>query len=81
MVIWNILRSFGICYGRLVIFGIFSPVLVYCVKKNLATLRLRMPIRYQMSSAADNLKVTQSDETFRLKPGLPDGSFSNQKSR
>jgi hypothetical protein len=39
--IWNILRHFGTFYGNLVIkrqFGIFSPVLVYCVKKNLATL-------------------------------------------
>jgi hypothetical protein len=35
------LVSFGIFYGHLVIswsYGIFSPVLVYCVKKNLATL-------------------------------------------
>jgi hypothetical protein len=37
----NILRPFGIFYGHLVIlwsFGIFSPVLVYCTKRNLATL-------------------------------------------
>jgi hypothetical protein len=41
MVIWNILRSFGIFYGHLAMlwyFGIFSLVLVYCDKKNLATL-------------------------------------------
>jgi hypothetical protein len=41
MVIWNIWRSFGIFYGRLVmlwLFGIFSLVLVYCVENNLATL-------------------------------------------
>jgi hypothetical protein len=39
--IWNILRPFGTFYGHLVIkwqFGIFSPVLVNCVKKKLATL-------------------------------------------
>jgi hypothetical protein len=39
--IWNILRPFGILYGRLVIkwqFDIFSPILVYCVEKNLAAL-------------------------------------------
>jgi hypothetical protein len=41
MAIWNILLPFGIFYGNLVLkwqFGLFSPVLVYCVKKNLATL-------------------------------------------
>jgi hypothetical protein len=41
MAIFNILRQFGIIYGHLVmlwIFGTFSPVLVYCVEKNLATL-------------------------------------------
>jgi hypothetical protein len=47
MVIWNILWSFGIFYGHLVylwsfgnvvIVGIFYTVLVYCGKKNLATL-------------------------------------------
>jgi hypothetical protein len=41
MLIFNILRSFGIFYGRLVmlwLFGIFSPILVYCINKNLATL-------------------------------------------
>jgi hypothetical protein len=35
MVIWNILRSFGIFYGHLVMlwqFSIFSLFLVYCVK-------------------------------------------------
>jgi hypothetical protein len=40
MTIWNILRPFCAVYGHLVIllqFGIFSPVLVYCVMKNLAT--------------------------------------------
>jgi hypothetical protein len=46
-VIWYILWPFGIFYGHLVYFmaiwnilrsfGIFSLVLVYCVKKNLAT--------------------------------------------
>jgi hypothetical protein len=38
---WNILRAFGVFYGHLLIFwsfGITSPVLVYCPKKNLATL-------------------------------------------
>jgi hypothetical protein len=48
MVIWYILRSFGIFYGHLVYFtviwyilrsfGIFYGHLVYSVKKNLATL-------------------------------------------
>jgi hypothetical protein len=41
MVFWNILRPFGIFYTYLVMlwsFGIFLPVLVYCAKKNLATL-------------------------------------------
>jgi hypothetical protein len=43
MGIGNILQSFGIIYGHFVIlwqFGIFSLVLVYCVKKNLATLTM-----------------------------------------
>jgi hypothetical protein len=43
MVLWNILWSFGIFYGHLVMlwkFGVFPLVLVNCVKKNLATLRL-----------------------------------------
>jgi hypothetical protein len=43
MVIWNISRSSGVFSGHLVMlwkFGIFSLVLVYCVKKNLATLHL-----------------------------------------
>jgi hypothetical protein len=38
--IWNLLRPFGIIHGHSVIlwqFGIISTVLVYCVKKNLAT--------------------------------------------
>jgi hypothetical protein len=34
--IWYILWSFDIFYGY--IFGIFSPLLVCCTKKNLATL-------------------------------------------
>jgi hypothetical protein len=37
MLIRNIFRSFGICYGHLVMlcqFGIFSLVLVYCMKKS-----------------------------------------------
>jgi hypothetical protein len=41
--IWYILRPFGIFYGHLVMlwsFGIFFPVLVYCVKTNLATMLL-----------------------------------------
>jgi hypothetical protein len=41
MVIWNILRPFDILNGHLVIkwqFGIFFPVLVYYIEKNLATL-------------------------------------------
>jgi hypothetical protein len=33
--IWYILWSFGIFYG---LFGTFLPVLVFCIKKNLATL-------------------------------------------
>jgi hypothetical protein len=43
MAIWNLLRPLSIFYGHLEIkwsFGIFSPVLVYCVKKALATLQL-----------------------------------------
>jgi hypothetical protein len=41
MVIWNILWSFGIYYGHLVMlwqFGTFSLVSVRCVKKHVATL-------------------------------------------
>jgi hypothetical protein len=44
--IWNILRPFGIIYGRLVpipslwSFGIFSPFWYVCTKKNLATLAI-----------------------------------------
>jgi hypothetical protein len=44
MPIWKILCLFCKLYGHLEIlwqFGIFSPVLVYCVKKNLATLSQR----------------------------------------
>jgi hypothetical protein len=47
---WNILWPLGLLYGSLVyfvaiwyilwLFGIFSPVWVYCTKKNLATLLL-----------------------------------------
>jgi hypothetical protein len=44
MPIWNILRPFGTSLnGHLVImwsFGKFSPILVNCIKKNLATLQL-----------------------------------------
>jgi hypothetical protein len=44
MVIWCILRPFGICYGHLVylvaIWYIF-PALVCCIENNLATLGLR----------------------------------------
>jgi hypothetical protein len=43
MAIWNILWPFGTFYVQLAIyrqFGTFSPVLVYCVKQNLATLIL-----------------------------------------
>jgi hypothetical protein len=36
--IWNILRSFGIPIGIVVVIWHFPLVLVYCVKKNLATL-------------------------------------------
>jgi hypothetical protein len=36
--IWSILQPFGIRYEHLVHFGIFFPVLVFCTKKNLATL-------------------------------------------
>jgi hypothetical protein len=42
LVIWTILLPLGVMYGTLVTyflsFGIFSPALVYCTKKNLATL-------------------------------------------
>jgi hypothetical protein len=43
MAIWNILQTFGIFYDNLELymlcsFGTFFPVLVYCAKKNLATL-------------------------------------------
>jgi hypothetical protein len=41
MAIWNILKPFGIFYDHLVIswqIWYIFPVLVYCVKKNLATL-------------------------------------------
>jgi hypothetical protein len=40
-VIWNVSQPLGIFYGRFVMlwsFGIYFPVLVYCVKTNLATL-------------------------------------------
>jgi hypothetical protein len=50
MFIWYILQPFGILYSHLVyftairyilwLFGIFSPVLVCCSKKNLAALTL-----------------------------------------
>jgi hypothetical protein len=41
MAVWNILRTFGIFYEILVHFVLIwyiFPVLVYCTKKNLATL-------------------------------------------
>jgi hypothetical protein len=38
MAIWSTLRPFGKFYGHLVIYWQFSPVLVYCRKKNLAAL-------------------------------------------
>jgi hypothetical protein len=41
MAIWNILLPFGICHGHLIIywsFGTVSPVWVYCITTNLATL-------------------------------------------
>jgi hypothetical protein len=44
MAIWSILRHFGIFYGNLDIlcsFGMFLPVLVCCIKENLATLASR----------------------------------------
>jgi hypothetical protein len=46
--IWSILWPFGTVYGHLVIkwqFGIFSPVLVYCVWKNPATLFMTLERR------------------------------------
>jgi hypothetical protein len=41
LVLWNISRPLGIFYGHLVFFFIlvyFSPLLVHCTKRNLATL-------------------------------------------
>jgi hypothetical protein len=38
MVNWYILWSIGIFYGHLVYFMAIFPVLVFCTKKNLATL-------------------------------------------
>jgi hypothetical protein len=41
MSIWSILRPFGVFYGHLVHFtrfGTFEPIMVFCIKKNLATL-------------------------------------------
>jgi hypothetical protein len=50
MAIWNILQTFGTFYGRLVhfvfIWYIF-PVLVSCIKKNLATLVYIITLRQQ----------------------------------
>jgi hypothetical protein len=46
MAIWNRLRPFGTFYRHLISkrrFGIFSPVLVCCIKKNLATLKFSSP--------------------------------------
>jgi hypothetical protein len=56
MVIWNILQPFGISYGHLVMlwqFSIFSLGLVYCVKKNLATLPPTAAPEKQITSALD----------------------------
>jgi hypothetical protein len=49
---WSILWPFGIFCGHLVyfmVFGIFSPVLVCCAKKNLATQlqRVRESTKYE----------------------------------
>jgi hypothetical protein len=71
MAIWNILRPLGICYGHLVIFwifGIFSPGLVYCVKKNLATLAADAVFMYSLqlnSLAKHGPKIGwKGDENF-----------------
>jgi hypothetical protein len=85
--IWNVLRQFGTFYGHLVIwwqFGIFSLILVYCVKTNLATLVLTTSFLRKGGPAVDKGIILQKRRQGYLaaapqsKAGLPD---SNQKSR
>jgi hypothetical protein len=55
MAIMNIVMQFGIFYGHVAKrwqVGLFPPVLVYCVKKNLATL-VRTPQATVDSTRAD----------------------------
>jgi hypothetical protein len=61
MAIWSILLQFGMFYGYLVnfmVYSIFPPVLVCCTKKNLATLvyigpsQCDRPLRWRWKSDA-----------------------------
>jgi hypothetical protein len=69
MAVWNILRSFGIFHGHLVLLwqsGIFSPVLVHCVNKNLATLLGRSASLAKILKGRFSFKMNRSTIMFRL---------------
>jgi hypothetical protein len=98
MVIWNI-RTFGMFNCHLVMLwkiGIFLTILVYCVKKDLATLLL---FRWYFFSQQSNFLLgfsyrffgkqysgvlcppSPGVHSYMFGSGLPDGLFSNQKSQ
>jgi hypothetical protein len=64
MPIWNMLWPFHILYEHLVLklrFGIFFPTLVFCVKKNLETLVMRIPVnRFDANSFSHNFRLKVS---------------------
>jgi hypothetical protein len=65
---WNILQPFGIFYDHLVIwwqFGMFTPVLVYWVKKNLATLLPRTFLGLGTSWGQCNILYVSLESIFR----------------
>jgi hypothetical protein len=70
MAIWYVLWSSGIYYSHLVYvpilwsFGIFSPVLVCCTKKNLATLRQQQTDSLQTDIVFDGYEIKSPGKTF-----------------
>jgi hypothetical protein len=78
MAIWFILRPFGIFCGLLIVNWYIFPFLVFCSKKNLATL---FPADFfcttvsRLSQSYENILIIVI--TYVKVPGLPDFSWYN----
>jgi hypothetical protein len=79
MAVWSIVQPFGIFCSHsvnfMVIWNIFSPILVHCSKKNLATLVERVLGKCKLFGLC--VCVPGTLDAHSLKEGVPDFSWYN----